>query len=393
MKVGVFAADIPSTSFIERLIDGLSNHASIDLYVFGKQKKATPTYKGTVNIIGIKNKFHQLLLGCIYRFLFLFKPSKWKAFKNVFPQNNTNLKSKLLAWGKVLPIVYSELDIFHIQWAKNLPEWVFLEELGVKVICSLRGAHINYSPIANSSLAAAYHKTFPKCSGFHGVSKAIIKEATKYGDIESKSNVVYSGLDLSQFSYKSREHSTNAKFKIISVGRPHWKKGYINALDTCKILMDASIEYEYCIVGGSNDEILFQIQQLNLEDHVIVKKHIPFKEVKKLIQGADLLLLPSVEEGIANVVLESMALGTLVLSTDCGGMDEVILNRQTGFIVPVRNPKAIADRIEEIIALPYHIKEEITSNARQMIERQHSEGKMIKDMVTLYQQTRQNVSA
>ena len=55
--------------------------------------------------------------------------------------------------------------------------------------------------------------------------------------------------------------------------------------------------------------------------------------VKELIKNADILLLSSVEEGIANVVLEAMALGTLVVSTECGGMNEVIKNNENGFLV------------------------------------------------------------
>ena len=55
-----------------------------------------------------------------------------------------------------------DLDVFHIQWAKSLvyyPE--FIENLNCPVVLSLRGAHINYSPLGNKNLAQGYIKYFP----------------------------------------------------------------------------------------------------------------------------------------------------------------------------------------------------------------------------------------
>ncbi len=58
-----------------------------------------------------------------------------------------------------------------------------------------------------------------------------------------------------------------------------------------------------------------------------------------------MLLLPSLEEGIANVVLEAMALGVPVISTDCGGMNEVVKHGETGWLIPVLNLHTLASTI------------------------------------------------
>ena len=60
------------------------------------------------------------------------------------------------------------------------------------------------------------------------------------------------------------------------------------------------------------------------------------------MRSFDVLLLPSLNEGIANVVLEAMAIGVPVISTDCGGMSEVVILDTTGWLLPVRDSKAIA---------------------------------------------------
>ena len=74
--------------------------------------------------------------------------------------------------------------------------WLAILALGIKLVLSLRGAHINYSPIADLKLADMYRKNFPKVDAFHAVSKAIALEAQKYGAQKSNISVVYSGLDL-----------------------------------------------------------------------------------------------------------------------------------------------------------------------------------------------------
>ena len=59
--------------------------------------------------------------------------------------------------------------------------------------------------------------------------------------------------------------------------------------------------------------------------------------------------MPSIEEGIANVCIEAMFCKLLVVSTNCGGMSELITNGETGYLVPTRNPEAIAKSIKAIV--------------------------------------------
>jgi colanic acid/amylovoran biosynthesis glycosyltransferase len=93
-----------------------------------------------------------------------------------------------------------------------------------------------------------------------------------------------------------------------------------------------------------------------------------------------------VEEGIANVVLEAMQLGTLVLSTDCGGMGEVIKDGVNGFLVPIRNPEAMAAAIQKIQELSREEKEKIIAAAQETIENRYTTTTMVKGMLGLYNQ-------
>src|SRR5690606_32019169 len=153
---------------------------------------------------------------------------------------------------------------------------------------------------------------------------------------------------------------------------------YNYSIDACHILKNLGIDFQYTIIGGKDsEELQFQIADLDLENNIQLLGQLSFTEVQKQIQTADVLLLSSVEEGIANVVLEAMQLGVLVLSTDCGGMNEVITNKVNGFLVPVRNPEKIATALQDIASISTKEKEAITMEAKRTIERQHTSSKMI----------------
>src|SRR5690606_7966000 len=143
--------------------------------------------------------------------------------------------------------------------------------------------------------------------------KAIALEALKYNAELHKIKVVYSGLDLERMPFQLRSVQVNTPLKIISIGRAHWIKGYTYALDSAFLLKVAGVDFKYTIVGvGSNEELIYKRSQLDLENEVLFLEKLSFVELMESIQRADVLLLPSLKEGIANVALEAMALGTLV---------------------------------------------------------------------------------
>jgi colanic acid/amylovoran biosynthesis glycosyltransferase len=299
------------------------------------------------------------------------------------------LHSKNLMYSKVkhYPVLWHRPDIFHLQWAKGLEEWAWVQDFGIKMVVSFLGTHINYSPITIPKIGLMYQKHFPNVDGFHAVSNVIALKGEKYNAAKEKIKVVYSGFNMDLFDFSAQEKVNNKLFKIISVGREHWVKGYTYALDACKHLKDLDFQFEYTIIGGAGDvELKYQLHDLNLNNVVQLTGRMPFEKVKAFIFEADLLLLPSVEEGIANVVLEAMASKTIVLSTACGGMDEVIKDGENGFLIPIRQSALMAERIIEISNLSDKKKVEIVEKAFSTVSAQHNEKRMIENMLTLYQQ-------
>ncbi|QXE90914.1 glycosyltransferase [Geomonas subterranea] len=110
----------------------------------------------------------------------------------------------------------------------------------------------------------------------------------------------------------------------------------------------------FAIAGGGSPEAVAELRQqvkdLNLEDKVF---HLGFRnDVADILAGADLFVLPSTKEAFPLVVLEAMSQGKPVVATDCGGTREMVLEAETGYIVPVQDPEALAEKILELCSDP-----------------------------------------
>lgn len=372
MKIAIYSGTIPSTTFIEKLISGVAKKHSV--YLFGIKKGAQSYSDKNIFLFTTPQSRLQNLLVTVLRLIRLTvtNPARIGILKQELKKYKSSY-AKRMAMARILPVLINLPDVFHIQWAKDLDKWIFLKEkLNVRIILSLRGAHINYSPIANKELARSYEQHFPKVDGFHAVSEDIKNEAERYAGNLDKIKVIHTPItdDLLSLENESNKEVSD-KIKICSVGRFHWIKGMRYLIDALIILKEKKIDFEYLCVSSNapSEEFLFKIHQAGLQDQVIVKTKLPQDELFPLMQSCDVLVLPSLKEGLANVVLEAMALRIPVIATDGGGMREVVKHKETGWLVPVRNAQAIAGAIEEIHSCSEEKLKSITNRAHDSIKR------------------------
>lgn len=385
LKIAVYSGNIPSATFIERLILGLADNGH-SIYLFGK-RKGKLKYPNNIIIAAYSNNLSKGWLLMKYYFLLLItRPAELRKLKTILKSHDkAGYRHKL---SISLPVLYYRPDIFHVQWAKSIKDWMWVKEFGMKMVLSLRGTHINYSPITIPGLANMYYLTFPNVDGFHAVCKAIGCKAAVYGANNIKT--IYSGLAANEYSFKPTANKTN-RLNILSVGRWHWVKGYDYAINAMQILKSRGFDFHYTIIGGKEgEEALFDIVDMELEQHIAFIDFVPHAALKEYFHAADVLLLPSVEEGIANVVLEAMAYGTVVITTDCGGMREAIEDGVNGFVIPIRDSKAIADKLMAVAALNTAQLDNIKAAARKTVEKKFVAERMISDMTGLYESVVRN---
>ena len=98
------------------------------------------------------------------------------------------------------------------------------------------------------------------------------------------------------------------------------------------------------------------------------------------------VLFPSIEEGLPNVVVEAMAVGLPVVTTNCGGVGEIITNGKNGWLVDIGDVSAMSVALHQLYGLPISEINTITKQARSDVEAQHSEQNMIDGMLRLYEE-------
>lgn len=385
IKIGIFSGKVPSTTFVENLIIGLSKNFIV--HVYGRQYKNVNYQSRNIKLFTIPNSRISRVIFFLKMLLQSLFFSKKHLFNHLKKIKTFPFYRKILNLERVLPIINHPPDILHFQWVSSIQ---LLENYrgNFKTVLSLRGSQINMNPVFFKSTRNKNIKHFKNISGFHAVSDDIKKISRNCIEKHKKIKVIRPAINEInlKLSNRSWKYKNNEKLKIISVGVNRWKKGYTYSLDAIKLLVDKNIQFSYTIIapGRDDENINYQIDNLKLSEYVNYISGMPHQQALKKIKNSHLLLLPSLSEGIANVVLESMSLGVPVLSTNCSGMGEVITNNVNGFLVPPRSPKKIALKINDIINLNNTSMSKIINAAKDTIVKNHLISNQVKDFKSLY---------
>lgn len=253
-----------------------------------------------------------------------------------------------------LPFAGHSWDVIYFPWNATAISYYPLMDKSPSVI-SCRGTQVNITPHhpQRTDLREGLAATFRKATAVHCVSEAIRDEALKYGLDKAKSVVIRPAVDPEMFRLGSTR-PTDGLFRVISTGSVIWRKGYEYALAAVRDLVDRGVPVQFEIIGrGDEDQrLLYTIQDMDLDKHVVRHGALPPAEVLMRLQQADVFLLTSLSEGISNAVLEGMACGLPVVTTDAGGMAEAISDGVEGFLVPARDPAATSAALLELWRRP-----------------------------------------
>ncbi len=276
-------------------------------------------------------------------------------------------------------------NVIHNQWAPSLAAIGPLFQ-HYPVVQSLHGRLEDVTPFHNQTIAEVYKQYFPLLKGLQADSHLLLSNAELFGAKTKNAMVTHALVSTDWLQQPRLKNPEPNHLQIISIGKFTWQKGYLHALEAMSLLK--GIPFHYQIIGwGADTEIRFHIDDLGLTEHVTIHHNLPHNVVRQKLGGADVLLLASVEEGFATVVTEAMAAGVPVISTDCGGMGELINNRVNGWLIPQRDPKAIAEALKEMKAMKPEALLHLTRNANNLVKHRLTWEQQITKYEKLYEQS------
>ena len=271
------------------------------------------------------------------------------------------------------PFAGRHFDIIHFSFSglgvAYLPILLFLKKKS-KLYVSCRGHAEQIRPLSDPIRKVEIGELFSVIDRVHCVSEDMLHTCSDLGLDEVKAFVNRPAIDPAMFSMQISSRSGGEKDKeiittIVSVGRLHWKKGFEFLLQAFQILLAKGIKARLEIVGAGpeREKLIFMTHLLGVSEFVTFRGALSHVDIQVMLANADIYAQSSLSEGISNAVMEAMAMELPVVSTDVGGMSELITDSIDGFLVPALNPDSLAEKLI-LLAQDSELRNKLGQNAR-----------------------------
>ncbi len=260
---------------------------------------------------------------------------------------------------------------------------------GVPYVISLRGGDVPgfrpydfwlYHKIAVPWLRVIWHHASAVVANSNG-----LRDLARVFDSTTSISVIPNGVDPEKFSRPQRAWDPP---RILSVGRVVHQKGLDLAVRALAGLKD--IEWEWKIAGDGPQLRTLQarIRENALQERVQFLGWQTADQLKKEYAEANLFLFPSRHEGMPNAVLEAMASELPVIATRIAGNEELVLEGDTGLLVPNEDVDALREALRSLL-LHANIRQKMGRAARQRIERSFGWGRVAEQYQSILERATQ----
>jgi len=236
-----------------------------------------------------------------------------------------------------------------------------------------------------------YRLTDPFCDLTTQVSQAGLERYVHVGAVpRHKICYIPNGVDTERFKpnledrLKVRKELGVEGFVWLAVGRFDPPKDYPNMLQAFARVVHKHLNTMLLIAG---DGPLRKTME-NMTRELGVEKHVKFlgirRDIPQLMNAADAYVMSSEWEGMPMVLLEASACGLPIVATNVGGNAEIVLDGQTGFLVPPKSPEALSQAMLRMMDLPEEVREKMGKQARKHIESNFSLDRIVDCWEALY---------
>jgi glycosyltransferase involved in cell wall biosynthesis len=260
-------------------------------------------------------------------------------------------------WQRGRELRRARYDVILASWAYPdgaAAAWIS-QLLGVPYVVKVHGSDLNVQASSRLRRLQIRH-AFRGAGAVLTVSKALAAKAIEIGARPDAVETVYNGVDGRVFR---RGHRAAARERlglpldapiILYAGNLKVSKGCMDLIDAFPLLAKQRRDARLYFVGDGPDASALESRSASLccGSSVHFMDAVAHAALADWFRAADLLCLPSHNEGVPNVVLEAMACGTPVVATAVGGIPEVV-PAFAGLLVPAHHPELLAGALAEML--------------------------------------------
>lgn len=224
------------------------------------------------------------------------------------------------------------------------------------------------------------------------VSKAVFKYLASQGIKEDRLCLIYNGIDINKFNpedYKKKDILNNSiDLNIGMVSRLSSEKGANYFIEAAAYILKniQNVRFFIAGIGELKEKLIEQSKKLGIDSRVYFVGFIEEK-LSSFLNELDIVIFPSLKEGLPLSLLEAMAMKKCVIVSKAGGMPEVVEDGKNGFIVDIGNAMDIKDAVIKlnndkglILAIGEKAKKTVINNFTLDLMADNIE-KLFKDMI------------
>lgn len=261
----------------------------------------------------------------------------------------------------------NHFDIIHCQHRYYVP-----------IIHSLKLKNIKIVYTANNYFDDIYQK-FIRADAIVGISPTIFDNLVKTMKSQ-KGKILTINYGVTEIVNR---YPING-YRVGYIGRIIKEKGILELVHAIRILKNKFPDIKLLIFGEGKDknDVLNLINKYGLQDNIELKGvKINLEEIYKSIK---IMVLPSkMNEGLPISILECLINKIVVIATSQGAVKDIIKDGQTGFLIDLPSPDAIAQKLEYVFK-NYEQFDDLKNNAYQLVKEEYSLSKMLESYHTLY---------
>lgn len=270
------------------------------------------------------------------------------------------LKLKVIAALRKFDIIYVFANSYLSFYLFVIPPILIGKLFGKKVVINYHGG------AAEKFINAKIHfavRWVLKVADNITVPSAYLMEVFKKSGFEAE--LVNNSIDLRRFKFKQRGVFA-PKFIVTRHLEPDYNIETL--IKAFRIIADKYKEAKLTICGeGSLRKTLENlVRESGMSGNVEFKGNIPNEELQSTYDDADIFLNSSITDNVPIAIIEAFACGLCVVTTNAGGIIDLVEDGKTGFLVDIYDSKAMAERIERVLSVPA-LASTITANARETL--------------------------